>query len=60
MVEMHLLISWPAADILEHLFKELHEMIQPDLLGGFPSRILSTVVLPPRMDLLLHGDHSAG
>jgi hypothetical protein len=58
MVGALLFISQPTTDVLKHFFQELHEVIRPTLLGGFLSRILSIVVLPPQVDLLLQRNHS--
>jgi hypothetical protein len=60
MVGARLLINQPAAGILEHLFQEFHEMIWLDLLGGFLSWILESVVLPPQVNLLLQSNDSVG
>jgi hypothetical protein len=58
MVGAHLFVSWPAVGVLEHLFQKLHEVIRGDLFSGFPSRILESAVLPPRVNLLLQGNDS--
>jgi hypothetical protein len=58
MVGVYLLISRSDGGVLEHV-QELHQMLRGDLLVGFPSRILNSVVFPTRVDLFLQRDDSA-
>jgi hypothetical protein len=53
MVGAYLLVSRPAGGVLEHLLQELHQVLWGDLLIGFLSRILNSVVFPTLVDLFL-------
>jgi hypothetical protein len=53
MVGVHLLIGRPADGVLEHHFQELHQVLQGDLLIGFPSQILNSSLFPTWVDLFL-------
>jgi hypothetical protein len=53
MVGAHL-ITWGAtAGIVEHLLQLFYHLVDPDIVGCFPSQILKTVVLPCMVDLFL-------
>jgi hypothetical protein len=60
MVGAYLLVSRPAAGVLEHFFQNFYETVQSNPLNGFPSRIMGTAILPPWVDLFLQRDDSAG
>jgi hypothetical protein len=47
MVGAHLLVSRPAAGVLEHLFQEHHETIWGNLLNDFLGWILGSAIFPP-------------
>jgi hypothetical protein len=59
-VGAHLLISRSAASVIEPFFQKFHKKVQGNLLDGFPSGILESAVLPPRVDLFLQGNDSVG
>jgi hypothetical protein len=60
MVGVHLLISWPAAGVLEHFFQKLHKKVQVNRLSGFLSWILESVALLPQVNLCLQRNNSTG
>jgi hypothetical protein len=60
MVGAHLLVGRPAGGVLEHLFQELCQVLQGDLLVGFLSRMLHSAIFPTRMNLFLQRDNSMG
>jgi hypothetical protein len=60
MVGAHLLISWPAGDVLKHLFQEFHQELWRNLVTGFSSWVLETTVFPARVNMFLQRDDSVG
>jgi hypothetical protein len=60
MIGVHLFNSQPAASVLKHLFQKLHEKIWVDLFNGFPSQILETAILPPRVNMFLQRNDVVG
>jgi hypothetical protein len=60
MVEAHLLVIQPTGVILKYFLQKLHQKLRINLLTGFLSRVLESIVFPKRMDLFLQSEDLVG
>jgi hypothetical protein len=60
MVGAHLLRSWLATGVLEHLLHEFHQFVSFNVVLQLPGRILNPSVFPTGVHLFLQRSHSVG